>query len=160
MERFLARIEIKSIIPWTHDMDLAYFRKDWTPDIQDILLRRLRDRGLNLFFDDPVGIWRVCLSTQHPLAAKIWNRNGDSSQLNPGYGGDIPYLDLYALTEEGEKFRLDGAAGLLQRENVLPLKKCELLGKQYDTFQSPELIFEKAGYGDFMSERREPHRRI
>lgn len=144
-----------TIIRWTHDIDVAYFLKEWTSDVEEGLRRGLREKGLILFKDK---IWRVCFATYHPLAAKIYSVN-ESSKLKPGTDGDIPYLDLYHMTEDGRMFAHETIKSLLKREHVLPLKKCELLGKLYDTIQKPEALFKLARYGDFMREKQTNHRR-
>ena len=143
-----------TLIRWTHDVDIAYFLNEWTPELKDYLIRALRDKGYILFKHT---IWRVCLSTQHPQAAKIYDGIA-SANAKPSHAGDVPYLDLYHLSEEGSVFKHQTVSGVLKQGDVLPLKKCTLLGKQYDTMQRPEAFFRLAGYGDFMTERQEDHK--
>jgi len=143
-----------TLIRWTHDVDIAFFLNEWTPELKDYLIRALQDKGYILFKHT---IWRVCLSTQHPQAAKIYDGIA-SKNAKPSHAGDIPYLDLYHLSEEGRAFKHQTVSGVLKRDDVLPLKKCTLLGKQYDTPQRPEAFFRLAGYGDFMTERQEDHK--
>ena len=144
----------QTLIRWTHDIDLAYFVDEWTPDVRNNLKHGLRAKGYILFKQT---IWRVCLSTQHPKAADIYD--GEiSAKARQNYAGDIPYLDMYGLSEEGDIFKHETVSGTLRSHDVFPLKNFSLLGKQYHAIQRPEALFRLAGYGDFMKERKENHK--
>ena len=145
----------ESIIPWTHDIDLAFFSNYWTPSVQSKLGNELRQKGYSLFRQD---IWRVCLNIHHPLAKLLSNEMGNFSNAKRGYGGDIPYLDLYHLKEEGKFFRHAVVGEPLDRTTILPVRNLRLLGKEYDTINAPEVFFKARGYGDYMRERVEPHK--
>jgi len=144
----------QTLIRWTHDIDLAYFVDEWTLDVRNNLKHGLRAKGYILFKQT---IWRVCLSTQHPKAADIYDGK-TSAKARRNYAGDIPYLDMYGLSEEGDIFKHETVSGTLRSHDVFPLKNFSLLGKQYDAIQRPEALFQLAGYGDFMKERKENHK--
>jgi hypothetical protein len=65
---------------------------------------------------------------------------------------------MYGLSEEGDIFKHETVSGTLRSHDVFPLKNFSLLGKQYDAIQRPEALFQLAGYGDFMKERKENHK--
>lgn len=145
----------KSFIPWTHDVDLAYFLRYWTPETRNKMVIGLRRRGYSLFYQD---IWRVCLHVQHPLAKLLSNEMGDIIHAKKNYAGDIPYLDLYGLTENSEYMQHETLMQPLDHKIVYPVRSLSLLGKEYETFSAPEVFFKYAGYGNFMRERIEPHK--
>jgi len=75
------------------------------------------------------------------------------------YAGDIPYLDLYGLSERDGIIKHQTQGQTLQKQTVYPLKNVSLLGKTYESFHDPLSFFRGAGYGDFLSERQENHRK-
>ena len=144
----------ESLIRWSHDVDLAFSNEAWSPKIALKLNQMLRRKGYILFHDE---IWRVCLISTHPLAGVLYNPHKSVTQ---GWIGDVPYLDLYNITRQSEDTIIHQTQSqTLRYSDVYPTRNISLLGKPYKTFHQPEVFFKGAGYGDFMQERIEPHRR-
>jgi len=151
----LGAVRNGTLIWWTHDIDLAYLQDEWNQDLEDELHRRLHKKGYILFFQ---GIWRVCLHSNHPLAQIIYSPS-TGRKARRMYAGDIPYLDLYGLSERDGIIKHQTQGQTLQKQTVYPLKNVSLLGKTYESFHDPLSFFRGAGYGDFLSERQENHRK-
>lgn len=145
----------RSIIRWTHDIDLAYFTQDMTPRVSEFLTLSLARKGYILFKS---GILRVCLSSKHPLATSLMHQMGNFREAKRRWAGDIPYLDLYGIEQKSHGFVHQTLKHNFTNSSVFPLRQVLLLGDRYWTIQDPETLFRAAGYGNFWQERVETHR--
>lgn len=143
-----------SILPWSHDIDIAFFMHHLSTRVLARLTRRLEDKGYILFKS---GIWRVCLSFKHPLATKLMEQSGNFSGARREWKGDIPYLDMYGVVQEGGSFVHQTLGHRFPLEGFLPLGSIHLLGDQYPVMRQPEMLFKAAGYGDFWHDMVENH---
>lgn len=139
-----------TIIRWTRDADIMYNLSAFEVNKRK-LTDRLRDLGYNLFFE---GVWRVCMSTKHPLATRVYDRERCKDAI-PGYRAvDVPYADLYHYREsKAGVFKIEAHGKGLKYADVFPRRHIELLGKPYKTIANPEAYFESVPYTNFMSER-------
>ena len=84
-----------TIIRWTRDVDLLYNKTAFDGTV-DRLAQELEALGYNLFFHE---IWRVCINSAHPLASNIFHVDRCATASKSYDGSDVPYLDLYAFTQ-------------------------------------------------------------
>ena len=71
-----------TIIRWTRDVDLLYNLTSFD-QAREMLATALERLGYNLFLE---GIWRMCINSNHPLVANIFEGNRCANAL-AGYGG-------------------------------------------------------------------------
>ena len=139
-----------TIIRWTRDADVTYDLSVFERN-KRILTERFERLGYNLFFE---GVWRVCMSTKHPLATRVYERQRCKDAL-PGYRAvDVPYVDLYHYKEtklgtvEIEAHRMD-----MRYTDFFPRSRIELYGMSYKTIANPVAYFESVPYTNYVSEQ-------
>ena len=138
-----------TIIRWTRDVDLLYNKTAFDGTV-DRLAQELEALGYNLFFHE---IWRVCINSAHPLASNIFHVDRCATASKSYDGSDVPYLDLYAFTQNvAGAVLMQAVAEPLQFADVFPTRAIEILGKQYETIADPAAYFRAVKYSDVMTE--------
>jgi hypothetical protein len=141
-----------SIIVWTNDVDIAVnltaFKK-FGPNVR----KTLAGLGYVTFYD---GLWRVCISSHHPLAFHIYDEDRCKSSKN-SYSGDIPYADLYMLKEAPSDSKkvvfVSHGPGPYPQEVILPYVPLFLLDKAYPSVANPDSYFRGIkSYGNYKME--------
>ncbi|KAF4657308.1 hypothetical protein FOL47_008490 [Perkinsus chesapeaki] len=138
-----------SHIPWTEDVDLAYFTsadEGHSCVESDEFSSILRSRG---YFTFKHHIWRVCMTSDHPLAGQVYDisfRNGDkrNTYLCKEYGCN--YVDLYAVRNSSDGYRHQEHPGIIQHDKVLPVRTATLNGASFPTFNDVDGLL-SAVYG-------------
>ena len=138
-----------TIIRWTRDVDLLYNLTSFD-QAREMLATVLERLGYNLFLE---GIWRVCINSNHPLVANIFEGNRCANALAGYNGRDVAYADLYYFSHINASALRVQETGEMRFEDILPMKRIQLLSKDYDTISKPEAYFRASKYPDVMVER-------
>ena len=138
-----------TIIRWTRDVDLLYNLTSFE-QVRVELATALERLGYNLFLE---GIWRVCINSNHPLVANIYEGNRCANALVGYTGRDVAYADLYYFTHINANTLKVQETGEMRFDDIFPTKRIQLLGKEYDTISKPEAYFRASKYPNVMVEK-------
>ena len=138
-----------TIIRWTKDVDLLYNLTSFE-QVREELATALERLGYNLFLE---GIWRVCINSNHPLVANIFEGNRCANALAGYKGRDVAYADLYYFAHISANTLKVQETGIMRFDDIFPTKRIQLLGKEYDTISKPEAYFRASKYPDVMVEK-------
>ncbi|GMF89039.1 unnamed protein product [Phytophthora fragariaefolia] len=133
----LGAVRNGSMIPFTEDTDIAYSGQLNESEIG----RALKEKGYHFFF---LHIWRVCVASTHPLAAKLYD---SSLPITEAY--KVPYLDLYAMKKQNETTwsMEEFSDGTLPADKVQPFSQVKINGLSFDTVHDPNYFLERM-YGE------------
>jgi hypothetical protein len=138
-----------TIIRWTRDVDLLYNLTSFD-QAREKLATALERLGYNLFLE---GIWRVCINSNHPLVANIFEGNRCANAIAGYSGRDVAYADLYHFSHINANTLQVQETGEMRFDDIFPMKRIQLLSKDYYTISKPEAYFLASKYPDVMVEK-------
>ncbi|KAF4673292.1 hypothetical protein FOL47_010733 [Perkinsus chesapeaki] len=148
-----------SHVPWTEDADLAYLKsKNETSSCVENpeFSKLLRSRGYFTFKHD---IWRVCMSSDHPLAGHVYDidARGKKAKVYICQQYGCVYVDLYAVSESSSNssttysHQAHPQAGfVMESDKVIPSTTVSLNGISFSTFNDVDWFLSTTYGKDYM----------